>query len=83
MFALAASVACGGSEPASEDGGGFDSGLNFTLSMGCGTWGGNSITENLNYRHFINVTHLVTTIAEDKPDEEALFGEYFTKYGRD
>ena len=32
------------------NGGGFDNGLNFTLSMGCGTWGGNSITENLNYK---------------------------------
>ena len=29
------------------NGGGFDSGLNFTLSMGCGTWQGNSISENL------------------------------------
>jgi sulfoacetaldehyde dehydrogenase len=64
------------------NGGGFDNGLNFTLSMGCGTWGGNSITENLNYRHFINVTHLVTTIPEDKPGEDALFGAYWKKYGK-
>ena len=64
------------------NGGGFDSGLNFTLSMGCGTWGGNSISENLNYRHFINVTHLVTTIPEDKPSEEALFGEHWKNYGK-
>ena len=64
------------------NGGGFDNGLNFTLSMGCGTWGGNSITENLNYRHFINVTHLVTTIAEDKLSEDALFGAYWKKYGK-
>ncbi len=63
------------------NGGGFDSGLNFTLSMGCGTWGGNSISENLNYRHFINITHLSRTIAEDKPSEEALFGEHWKKYG--
>ncbi len=42
------------------NGGGFDNGLPFTLSMGCGTWAGNSIAENLNWRHFINVTHLVT-----------------------
>ena len=53
------------------NGGGFDNGLNFTLSMGCGTWGGNSITDNLNYKHFLNITHLVTTIPEDKPSEEA------------
>lgn len=64
------------------NGGGFDNGLNFTLSMGCGTWGGNSITENLNYKHFLNITHLVTTIPEDKPSEEALFGTYWAKYGK-
>ena len=64
------------------NGGGFDNGLNFTLSMGCGTWGGNSITDNLNYRHFLNITHLVTTIPEDKPSEEDLFGVYWKKYGR-
>ena len=64
------------------NGGSFDNGLNFTLSMGCGTWAGNSISENVNYRHFINRTHLVTTIPEDKPSEEALFGGYWEKFGR-
>jgi sulfoacetaldehyde dehydrogenase len=64
------------------NGGGFDNGLNFTLSMGCGTWGGNSITDNLNYMNFLNITHLVTTIPEDKPSEEALFGSYWAKFGR-
>jgi sulfoacetaldehyde dehydrogenase len=64
------------------NGGSFDNGLNFTLSMGCGTWGGNSITENLNYRHFLNITHLVTTIPEDKPEEAQLFGAHWAKYGR-
>jgi sulfoacetaldehyde dehydrogenase len=64
------------------NGGGFDNGLNFTLSMGCGTWGGNSITDNLNYTHFLNITHLVTTIPEDRPGEEALFGAYWKKYGK-
>jgi sulfoacetaldehyde dehydrogenase len=64
------------------NGGSFDNGLNFTLSMGCGTWAGNSISENLNYRNFINITHLVTTIAEDKPPEEELFGSYWSKFGK-
>ncbi len=63
-------------------GGGFDNGLNFTLSMGGGTWAGNSIDDNLNYRHFINITHLVKTIPEDKPSEDALFGAYWDKYGK-
>ena len=64
------------------NGGGFDSGLNFTLSMGCGTWQGNSISENLSYRHFINVTHLATPIPEDKPSEAALFGKHWERYGK-
>ena len=64
------------------NGGGFDNALNFTLSMGGGTWAGNSISDNLNYTHFINITHLVRTISEDKPSEAALFGAYWEKYGR-
>ena len=64
------------------NGGSFDNALPFTLSMGCGTWAGNTITENLNWRHFINVTHLVTTIPEDKPSEDDLFGAYWAKYGK-
>ena len=64
------------------NGGGFDTGLPFTLSMGCGSWGGNSIAENLNVNHFINITHLVTSVAEDKPAEEKLFGAYWEKYGQ-
>ncbi len=65
------------------NGGGFTSGFPFTLSMGCGTWGGNSISENLNYRHFINITHLSTEIPEDKPSEESLFGNFLRKYHPD
>ena len=64
------------------NGGGFDSGLGFTLSMGCGSWQKNSISENLSYKHFLNITHLVTVIPEDKPSEDELFGPHWTKYGR-
>ena len=64
------------------NGGSFENTLPFTLSMGGGTWAGNTISENLNYRHFINITHLVTTIPEDKPSEEELFGAYWAKYGK-
>lgn len=64
------------------NGGSFENCLPFTLSMGGGTWAGNTISENLNYRHFINITHLVTTIPEDKPSEEELFGPYWSKYGK-
>ena len=64
------------------NGGSFRNGLNFTLSMGCGTWAGNSISENLNYRHFINITHLVQEVSEDKPSENELFERYWLKYGK-
>ena len=64
------------------NGGSFDNGLGFTLTMGCGTWAGNSISENLGYHHFINITHLVKTIPEDKPSEEDLFGAHWEKYGK-
>ena len=55
--------------------------LNFTLSMGCGSWQKNSISENLNYKHFLNITHLVTPITPDKPGEEELFGPLWAKIG--
>jgi sulfoacetaldehyde dehydrogenase len=64
------------------NGGGFDSGLGFTLSMGCGSWQKNSISENLSYKHFLNITHLVTVIPEDRPSEAELFGPHWQKYGR-
>jgi sulfoacetaldehyde dehydrogenase len=64
------------------NGGSFDNAMPFTLSMGGGTWAKNSISENLNHRHFINITHLVTTIPEDKPCEADLFGPYWAKYGK-
>jgi sulfoacetaldehyde dehydrogenase len=65
-----------------NNGGGFDNGLNFTLTMGCGSWAKNSISENLSYKHFLNTTHLVRTIPERKPTEEQLFGEYWEKFGK-
>jgi sulfoacetaldehyde dehydrogenase len=64
------------------NGGGFNSGLEFTLTMGCGSWQKNSISENLNYKHFLNITHLVVPIPEDKPSEEELFGPHWAKYGQ-
>jgi sulfoacetaldehyde dehydrogenase len=63
------------------NGGGFDSGLEFTLTMGCGSWQKNSISENLNYKHFLNITHLVVPIPEDRPSEEELFGPHWSQYG--
>ena len=63
-------------------GGSFDNGMPFSLSMGCGTWGGNSFSDNLNYKHFMNITRIVRTIPENKPSEEDTFGPYWKKYGK-
>ncbi len=62
-------------------GGGFDNGLPFSLSMGCGTWQGNSISDNLNYRHFLNTTRIARTIPPRQPDEESIFGDYRRTHG--
>lgn len=62
-------------------GGSFDNGLPFSLSMGCGSWGGNSISDNLNYKHFMNTTRIARTIAPDEPAEAELFGSFWAKYG--
>ena len=63
------------------NGGSFDNGLPFSLTMGCGTWGGNSFSENLNYRHFMNTTRIVRTIPPREPSVEEIFGSYRKKYG--
>jgi sulfoacetaldehyde dehydrogenase len=66
-------------------GGSFDNALPFSLSMGCGTWGRNSISDNLNYRHFLNITRVVRPLAPElvsEPTEEALFGSYLRKHAR-
>ena len=63
-------------------GGSFDNGLPFSLSMGCGTWGGNSISENLNYLHYLNIVRIVRPIPPTEPSLEDIFGEYWDKHGR-
>ena len=64
------------------NGGSFDNGLNFTLSMGGGSWAGNQIDENLSYKHFLNITKVSRPIPEVVPTQEELLGTYWSKYGR-
>jgi sulfoacetaldehyde dehydrogenase len=64
-------------------GGSFDNALPFSLSMGCGTWGRNSISDNLGYRHFLNITRVVRPLAPQavhEPTDDELFGRYRAKY---
>ncbi|MBC7710544.1 MAG: aldehyde dehydrogenase family protein [Rhizobacter sp.] len=63
-------------------GGSFDNGLPFSLSMGCGTWGGNSFSDNLTYRNFLNITRIARPIAQNMPEESVLFADYFSHVNR-
>lgn len=63
-------------------GGNFDNGLPFSLSMGCGTWGGNNFSDNLTYKNFLNITRIARPIATRQPDESALFADYFSFVNR-
>jgi sulfoacetaldehyde dehydrogenase len=65
-------------------GGSFDNALPFSLSMGCGTWGGNSISDNLNYRHFLNITRVVHPLPPEavrEPADDEFFAEYRRTHG--
>lgn len=63
-------------------GGSFDNGMPFSLSMGCGSWGGNSIDENFNHKHLMNVTKIVRTIAVDEPSLDEVFADYWKRAGK-
>ena len=55
----------------------FANGMPMTSSMGCGVWGGNITNENISLKHYMNVTWVSRPIAEDRPSEQELFGEFY------
>ncbi len=63
-------------------GGGFNNGMPFSLSMGCGSWGGNSIDENLHWKHFMQSTKIVREIPPNEPAVEDIFGDYWAEAGQ-
>lgn len=48
-----------------------------TSSMGCGTWGGNIVSENICLKHYMNTTWVARPIPEDMPALTELFGEFY------
>ena len=52
-------------------------GMPMTSSLGCGTWGGNIVSENICLKHYMNTTWLSYPIPEDMPSPEELFGEFY------
>lgn len=63
-------------------GGAFDNGLPFSLSMGCGSWGGNSIDSNLHWRHYLQHTRIVRPIPPREPALDDIFAEYWAEAGK-
>ena len=57
--------------------GAFNNGMPMTSSLGCGTWGGNITSENIHLKHYMNTTWVSRPIAEDRPSEQELFGEFY------
>ena len=47
-----------------------------TSSMGCGTWGGNIVSENITLKHYMNTTWVARPLPYDMPSNEELFGEF-------
>jgi sulfoacetaldehyde dehydrogenase len=67
---------------APANGGNFFNGMPSTTTLGCGTWGGNITTENIYYKHFLNITWVSRVIPTVKPTDEEMWGEFFGKYGQ-
>src|SRR4051812_3282649 len=52
-------------------GGSLTNGFAPTTTLGCGSWGGNSISENLDYKHLMNVSRIGKVIANKKVPTDA------------
>lgn len=60
---------------ANSAGGSYFNGLNPTNTLGCGSWGHNSISENLNYTHLMNVSRIARFRPDNYvPTDEELWG---------
>ena len=63
-------------------GGAFNNGMPFSLSMGCGTWGGNSIDDNLHWKHFMQTAKVVREIPPVEPSVDDVFAAYWEVAGK-
>jgi sulfoacetaldehyde dehydrogenase len=48
--------------------------------MGCGTWGRNNFSENMSYKHYLNISRVVRVIPEEVPTVDDLLQEYFQRF---
>jgi sulfoacetaldehyde dehydrogenase len=67
---------------APANGGNFFNGMPSTVTLGCGTWGGNVTTENIYYKHFLNITWVSDLLPVNKPEDNEFFGDFWNKFGK-
>lgn len=63
-------------------GGAFNNGMPFSLSMGCGSWGGNALDDNLHWRHFMQTSKVVREIPTREPAVADIFASYWDIAGQ-
>jgi sulfoacetaldehyde dehydrogenase len=56
--------------------GNWVSGMPFTSTLGCGTWGGNIASENIILKHYLNTTWVIREIPNRQPTDEELFAGF-------
>ena len=53
-----------------------------TATLGCGTWGGNITTENVYFKHFLNITWVNEPVAPWSFTDEDMWGAFWKKYDK-
>ena len=56
-------------------GGSLYNGFAPTTTLGCGTWGNNSISENLDYKHLMNVSRIGRVVDRTAPTDEEIWAD--------
>lgn len=55
--------------------GAWHNGLANTFSLGCGTWGGNIVSENVTQKHYMNTTWVAEPIDRKPKDDDEIYGD--------
>jgi sulfoacetaldehyde dehydrogenase len=59
--------------------GAWTNGMPMTFTVGCGTWGHNSISHNVNWKDFLNFSFVYRPMPSTQPTDEELFDEKIRK----
>lgn len=67
---------------AASNSGNLWNGMRQTFSLGCGSWGNNSVNHNITWRDLINETWVSRPLSQTKviPSDEELFGDVIAKF---